>query len=135
VLERILDLLNERGSKWKAAEHKLFREVFTQKDPEAEPVLKNGPGTLRVEEYEPDPALRDFENIPLKVDIDDYFHREVLRYEPDAWMDRTKDKIGYEINFNRYFYRRTPPRSLEEIDADLKGTEKEILKLLGEITV
>jgi type I restriction enzyme M protein len=59
----------------------------------------------------------------------------VLRYEPDAWMDRTKDKIGYEINFNRYFYRRTPPRSLEEIDADLKGTEKEILKLLGEITV
>jgi type I restriction enzyme M protein len=52
----------------------------------------------------------------------------------DAWMDRAKDKVGYEINFNRYFYKYTPPRALEEIDADLKDAENEILKLLNEVT-
>ncbi|MFH1112872.1 MAG: class I SAM-dependent DNA methyltransferase [Pseudomonadota bacterium] len=135
VLERILALLNQQGSKWKAPEHKLFRDVFTQKDPEAEPVLKNAKSASRNAEYEPDPALRDFENIPLKADIDDYFHREVLPYVPDAWMDRTKDKVGYEINFNRHFYHYTPPRSMEDIDADLKRAEEEIIRLLGEVTV
>jgi type I restriction enzyme M protein len=49
-------------------------------------------------------------------------------------MDRTKDKVGYEINFNRHFYRYTPPRSLEEIDAELKLAEEEIMRLLGEVT-
>lgn len=134
VLERILDLLDERGSKWKAPEHKLFRDVFTQKEPEAKPVLKSAKSVSRVAEYEPDPALRDFENIPLKVDIDEYFLREVLPYVSDAWMDRTKDKVGYEINFNRHFYRYVPSRPLREIDADLKQSEQEILKLLREVT-
>ncbi|MBI4553892.1 MAG: N-6 DNA methylase, partial [Candidatus Latescibacteria bacterium] len=130
VLERILDLLHERRSRWKAAEHKLFRDVFTQKDPDAEPVLKGG----RDEGYDPDADLRDFENVPLKDDIDEYFCREVLPHVPDAWMDRSKDKVGYEINFNRHFYRYTPPRPLEEIDADLKQAEEEILRLLREVT-
>ena len=133
--EGILDLLNERESKWKAAEHKLFREVFTQKDPEAEPVLKGARSASRVAEYEPDPTLRDFENIPLKVDIEEYFCREVLPYVPDAWMDRTRDKVGYEINFNRHFYHYIPPRPLREIDADLKQAEEEISRLLREVTV
>ena len=84
--------------------------------------------------YSPDPALRDFENIPLKEDIDAYFRREVLPYVPDAWMDRSKDKMGYEINFNRHFYRYNPPRSLAEIDADLKKAEEEVLHLLNEVT-
>ena len=53
---------------------------------------------------------------------------------PDAWMDRSKDKIGYEFNFNRHFYKYTPPRSLEEIDADLKDTEVEIMRLLREVS-
>ena len=112
------------------AEQKLFRDVFTRKDPEAEPVRSSE----REEGYEPDADLRDFENMPLKEDIDAYFHREVLPHVPDAWMDRSKDKVGYEINFNRHFYRYTPPRPLEEIDADLKQAEEEIMRLLREVT-
>jgi len=101
---------------------------FTDKDPVAEPVRTNPHG------YEPDPDLRDFENVPLKEDIDEYFRREVLPHVPDAWMDRTKDKVGYEINFNRHFYRYQVPRSLEAIDADLKRAEEEIVRLLREVT-
>jgi type I restriction enzyme M protein len=130
VNAQIDDLLHERKSRWKTPERKLFRSVFTQKDPEAEPVAKGG----RDEGYEPDADLRDFENIPLEDDIDAYFRREVLPHVPDAWMDRTKDKVGYEINFNRHFYRYTPPRPLEEIDADLKRAEEEVTRLLREVT-
>ncbi len=128
--ERIQDLLNDRGSRWKASEHKLFRSVFTRKNPEAEPVAKGE----RDEGYDPDPDLRDFENVPLKDDINAYFELEVLPHVPDAWMDRSKDKIGYEINFNRYFYEYSLPRPLGEIDADLKNVEAEILRLLQEVT-
>ena len=71
--------------------------------------------------------------MPLKDDIDAYFEREVRPHVLDAWMDRSKDKVGYEINFNRYFYRYTPPRPLEEIDAELKQAEEEILRLLKEV--
>jgi len=130
VWERIQDLLHEHRSKWKKAEQKRFRDVFTCKDPEADPVA-NGAADGG---YEPDPDLRDFENVPLKEDIDAYFEREVLPHMTDAWMDRSKDKVGYEINFNRHFYKYTPPRSLEEIDADLKEAEEEILRLLREVT-
>jgi type I restriction enzyme M protein len=130
VWERIQDLLHERKSRWKAPEQKLFRSVFTQKDPEAEPVAKGG----HDDGYEPDPDLRDFENVLLKEDIDAYFEREVRPHVPDAWMDRSKDKVGYEINFNRHFYKYTPPRPLEEIDAELKQAEEEILRLLREVT-
>lgn len=130
VWSRIEDVLHERRSRWKATEQKLFRSVFTQKDPEAEPVAKGG----RDDEYEPDSDLRDFENVPLKDDIDAYFEREVRPHVPDAWMDRGKDKVGYEINFNRHFYKYTPPRPLEEIDAELKKAEEEIMRLLREVT-
>jgi len=130
VWERIQDLLHERRSKWKKTEEKLFRDVFTQKDPEVKPVTKG----RRDNSYEPDTELRDFENVPLKEDIDAYFEREVRPHVPDAWMDRTKDKVGYEINFNRHFYKYTPPRPLEEIDADLKQAEEEIMRLLREVT-
>ncbi len=130
VWERIADLLNERRSRWKATEQKLFRSVFTQKDPETEAVVAVG----RDGGYEPDADLRDFENVPLKDDIDAFFEREVHPHVPDAWMDRNKDKVGYEINFNRHFYKHTPPRPLEEIDADLKQAEEEIVRLLREVT-
>jgi type I restriction enzyme M protein len=130
VWAQIQDLLHTCKSRWKASEHKLFRSVFTQKDPEAEPVAKGG----RNEGYEPDADLRDFENVPLKDDINAYFEREVRPHVPDAWMDRTKDKVGYEINFNRHFYKYTPPRPLEEIDAELKLAEQEIMRLLREVT-
>ena len=130
VWKRIEDLLHARQSYWKATEKKLFRSVFTQKDPEAKPVNRGGGD----DGYEPDADLRDFENVPLKDDIDAYFEREVRPYVLDAWMDRSKDKVGYEINFNRYFYKFTPPRPLEEIDADLKKAEEQIVRLLREMT-
>jgi len=115
-------------AKWKSSEHKLFREVFTVKDPECAKVVKDK------NEFEADPDLRDYENIPLEKDIDDYYEREVLPHLPDAWMDRTKDKVGYEINFNRYFYNHIPPRDLKVIDKELKIVEQQIMELLKEIT-
>ena len=130
VWRRFEDVLRTRESRWKAAERGLFRTVFTQKDPEAEPVAKGD----RDGGYEPDTELRDFENVPLKDDVDTYFEREVRPNVPDAWMDRSKDKVGYEINFNRHFYKYTPPRTLEVIDAELKQAEEEIMRLLREVT-
>ncbi|QHP53709.1 SAM-dependent DNA methyltransferase [Pectobacterium carotovorum subsp. carotovorum] len=93
-------------------------------------------------EYEPDPALKDTENILLKEDIISYVLREVRPYVADAWIDReTLDeqdggigKVGYEINFNRVFFQYQPPRQLEEIDAELAGVEQRILDLLREVT-
>jgi type I restriction enzyme M protein len=78
--------------------------------------------------------LRDFENVPFKEDIDAYFEREVQPHLSEAWMDRSKDKVGYEINFNCHFYKYTPARSLEKIDAELKQAEEEIMRLLREVT-
>ncbi len=130
VWNRISALLQSRNSRWKAHEKKIFRSVFTHKNPDAEPVA----GTGRAPGYEPDPSLRDFETVRLKDDIDDYFEREVRPHVPDAWMDRSKDRVGYEINFNRHFYKYTAPRPLEVIDAELKEAEERIMRLLREVT-
>ena len=127
VWDRIEDVLHERRSRWRAPEQKAFRAVFTGRDPAAQPVRRD-------KGFEPDPDLRDYENVPLKDDIDAYFAREVLPHVPDAWMDRGKDKVGYEINFNRHFYKYTPPRPLECIDRELKDAEREIMRLLAEVT-
>ena len=129
VRERIAGLLRARESFWRKSEHRLFRDVFTVRDPDAEPVRAEGGG----DGFEPDPKLRDFENVPLADDVDAYFAREVRPHVPDAWMDRGKDKAGCEINFNRHFHTCTPPRPLEEIDADLKRAEEEIVRLLREV--
>lgn len=83
---------------------------------------------------EPDPTLRDYENVPLSEDIDTYMQREVLPHVPDAWVDESKTKIGYEIGFNRYFYKYTAPRPLAEIEAELKQIEREIADMLVEVT-
>ena len=79
---------------------------------------------------QPDSALRDTENVPLIENIAAYFQREVLPHAPDAWIDETKSKIGYEIPFNRHFYVFEPPRSLAEIDADLKTCISRILEMI-----
>lgn len=76
--------------------------------------------------------LRDNEKIKLTEDIDDYFEREVIPYYPEAWMDRSKDKIGYEINFTKYFYKYEPPRNLEDIEVDIKSITAEIDELVKE---
>jgi len=130
VSDCIEDILHQRKSTWKKAEKNLFRSVFTQKDPKAEPVARDG----HDDACEPDADLRDFENVPLKDDIEAYFVREVRPHVSDAWIDRSKDKVGYEINFNRHFYKFTPPRPLEAIDAELKQAEEEIMRLLREVT-
>ena len=90
---------------------------------------------------EPDTDLRDHELVPLKEDWRDYMEREVKPFVPDAWVDENHrdmrdgevGRVGYEINFNRYFYRYVPPRPLEEIDAELKTLEAEIAGLLREV--
>lgn len=84
---------------------------------------------------EPDSELRDYENVPLKEDIDSYFQREVIPHVPEAWIDHDKTKVGYEIPFNRHFYKYVPPRPLEEIDAELDKVTAEILELLQEVHV
>jgi type I restriction enzyme M protein len=92
-------------------------------------------GNLRVVEYEPDTDLRDTEQIPLLEDggIEGFISREVLPYAPDAWIDGTKTQIGYEISFNRYFYKPQPLRNLEEIRADILTLNEETEGLLSEI--
>ncbi|MCF3641850.1 type I restriction-modification system subunit M [Rhizobium sp. TRM95111] len=90
---------------------------------------------------EPDPELRDYELVPFKEDWRAYVAREVTPFVPDAWVDeayrddadRGVGRVGYEINFNRYFYRYTPPRPLTEIDAELKALEADIAGLLSEV--
>lgn len=92
---------------------------------------------------EPDSSLRDTENIPLGQDVQEYFEREVIPYVPNAWIntkvtdhkDGELGKIGYEIPFTRHFYEYKPPRDLKEIETDIQETEKELAKLLKELTV
>jgi type I restriction enzyme M protein len=92
-------------------------------------------GKSRVVEYEPDPELRDTEQVPLLEDggIDAFLTREVLPYAPLAWYDPAAVKVGYEISFTRYFYKPAPMRTLEEIRADILAVERETEGLLAEI--
>ncbi len=130
IWSQIEEFLRGRKVRWKLGEQKMFRSTFTVTDLNAKAVRKSN----QPNDHEPDPALRDFENVPLKNNIDEFFEREVQPHISDAWLDRTKDKIGYEINFNKYFYRYVPPRSLEAIDVELEGAEQKILELLREVT-
>ena len=92
-------------------------------------------GVPAVVEYEPDPDLRDTEQIPLQEPggIEAFLRREVLSYAPDAWYQPDSVKTGYEISFTRYFYKPQPMRTLAEIRADILALEKETEGLLGEI--
>ena len=90
--------------------------------------------TNRKGEPEPDPDLRDYENVPLREDIDEYFEREIQPHVPDAWIDYSKTKVGYEIPFNRYFYTFKPPRPLDEIGADLIGVTDSIVEMIEGVT-
>ena len=95
----------------------------------------------REDRPEPDPELRDTENVPLREDVESFFEREVKPHVPDAWIDANRRDpqdgevglVGYEINFNRYFYEYRPPRPLEEIEADIQQVEKEIMAMLREV--
>lgn len=80
-----------------------------------------------------DSSLRDFESIPLKTDIDTYFQEEVLRFVPDAWMERSKDKVGCEFPFTKLFYRFKPLRDRSEILSELLALDKELETELQEL--
>lgn len=85
-----------------------------------------------IAEYEPDPELRDTEQVPLLEEggIEAFIRREVLPYTPDAWIKNSATKIGYEVSFTRHFYKPQPLRTLEEITADIFAIEQEAEGLL-----
>lgn len=111
---------------------KSILDAITWKNENAERVIKKTEknGTLV---YEADSDLRDTENVPLAQDIHDYFEREVLQHIPDAWIDESKTVKGYEVSFTRYFYNYVPPRSIEDITAEIFALEKETDGILNEI--
>jgi type I restriction enzyme M protein len=111
-----------------APELKAVVSALSERDETAE-ICRNRDG-----EAEPDAELRDTENVPLKESIQAYFEREVLPHVPDAWIDHSKTKIGYEIPLNRHFYRYEPPRELAVIEGEIKALEADIVRLLGEVT-
>ena len=98
------------------------------------PLIENGKVvTDRSGNPKPDSGLRDTENIPLKEDITNYMQQEVLPHVPDAWVDDSKTKVGYEINFTKYFYEYKPLRSLEDIRADILALEEQTDGLIKEV--
>jgi len=122
---KVLDAADRKAKlKLTAPEEKAILEALGEKDETAE-ICRDSKGNP-----EPDPDLRDTENVPLKEDIATYFKREVLPHVPDAWIDESKTKVGYEIPLNRLFYQYVPPRPLTEIDAEIKALEKEIFEML-----
>jgi len=161
VVERPLRLAgvpgHKQGRAYLAAEIRALKESH-ERDDEAEPIIKRihrtgtrpDPlhglfeatidGKRRVVEYEPDTDLRDTEQIPLTEPanghpdgITAFITREVLPYVPDAWVDESKTKIGYEISFTRHFYKPTPLRTLDEIRADIRALQEETEDLLADI--
>jgi len=134
--EKELDkALNQAHVSIKAPLRKAILNALSQQDETASICLdKKG-------QPEPDTSLRDTENVPLKEDIFEYFEREVKPFVADAWIDENyrdvldgqTGRVGYEINFNRYFYKYQPPRPLEEIEKEIQILQKEIIDLLGEL--
>lgn len=133
AFEQALDEASKNsGVKLDAATRKAILAALGERNEKAEICLdKDG-------EQEADPELRDTENVPLKEDVQEYFEREVKPYVPDAWIntslvdpqDKKPGRVGYEINFNRYFYSYQPPRPLEEIESEIQVLQAEIAELL-----
>ena len=116
------------GVKPAAPERKAIISALGERDPQAA-ICTDKDG-----KPEPDTDLRDTETVPLLEDVGDYMAREVLPHVPDAWVDHSKTKFGYEIPLNRHFYVYEPPRPLDEIEADLQTLENEITAMLAEVT-
>ncbi|KKD09757.1 type I restriction-modification system subunit M [Streptomyces sp. WM6386] len=129
ALVALKDAVVAAGLLWPAGAPfaKAVREAIGVRDADGEVQLVKGAS-------EPDSELRDYENVPLGEDVEDYLKREVHPHVPNAWIDHSKTRVGYEIPFTRHFYVYKPPRPLAEIDADLKALETEIQGLLGEVT-
>ena len=137
AFEDILDAaVKKAGLKLPSPVRKAVLSTLSERDPAAEICRDRG------SKPEPDPELRDTERVPLAEDVNAFFEREVSPHVPDAWIDESKRDakdgevgvIGYEINFNRYFYRYSPPRPLEDIETDIRHIEADIVQMLREIT-
>jgi len=135
--ERVLDAAARKGGvKLPAPARKAILSALSQRD-ETAAICRDKDGNP-----EPDPELRDTESVPLAESVEVFFEREVRPHVPDAWIDTSRRDpkdgqvglVGYEINLNRYFYRYTPPRPLEEIEAEIRGIESDILRMLAEVT-
>ncbi len=134
--EAVLDkAARKAGVKLAAPIKKAILSALSERNERAE-ICRDGNG-----HPEPDPELRDSESVPLSESVESFFEREVKPHVPDAWIDTSRrDRqdgqigiIGYEINFNRYFYEYRPPRPLEEIEADIQAVEKDIVAMLREV--
>jgi type I restriction enzyme M protein len=128
----VTDTIKQEKLKLDAKALKPILDVVSWKNEDAERVIKKTEKDGAIV-YEADSYLRDTENVPLGEDIQTYFEREVLQHIPDAWIDHSKTKKGYEISFTRYFYDYVPPRSIEEITAEILQLEKETDGILNEI--
>ena len=137
AFEDILDAaVKKAGLKLPAPARKAVLSALSERNPAAE-ICRDRDG-----KPEPDPELRDTERVPLAEDVNAFFEREVRPHVPDAWIDESKRDakdgqigvVGYEINFNRYFYRYSPPRPLEDIETDIRHIEADIVRMLREVT-
>ena len=137
TFEGILDAaVKKAGLKLPAPARRAVLNALAERD-EAATICRIPDGNT-----EPDPELRDTERVPLAEDLNSFFEREVRPHVPDAWIDETKRDardgkvgiVGYEINFNRYFYRYSLPRSLQDIESDVQGIEADIIRMLHDLT-
>jgi type I restriction enzyme M protein len=156
VMEEVDEEAADQDVKLTAKRQKLLQTALAGKDEAAQPVIRrmHKPSKVKADplhglfdatidgkkcvvEYEPDSELRDTEQVPLLEEggIEAFFRREVLPHVPDAWIDESAAKTGYEISFTRYFYKPQPLRSLEEIRADIEALEKETEGLLQQVLV
>jgi type I restriction enzyme M protein len=152
--ERVDAALDQLGLKLGAADKKTIMQTVSRRVETAPPVVAkiHKPGKAKADplhgrheatsggkkcivEYEPDSELRDSEQVPLLEEggIEAFVRREVLPYTPDAWIDESANKIGYEVSFNRHFYKPQPLRTLDEIRADILAVQKEAEGLVGDI--
>ncbi len=155
-IAEIEKIAENEGIKFTSKRQKTLQTMLAERDEAAQPVIKkiHKTGKLKADpihgrfaitlkgaqtfvEYEPDTDLRDTEQIPLLEEggIEAFFEREVLLHVPDAWIDSSSTKIGYEISFTRYFYKPQPMRTLKEIRADIEALERETEGLLAQILI
>jgi type I restriction enzyme M protein len=119
--------------------HPVIKKIYKAGKFEADPIHGLFQTTLEgkrcVVEYEPDIELRDTEQVPLQEvgGIEGFIRRDVLPHAPDAWVDKSSTRVGYEISFSRYFYKPQPMRTLAEIRADILAVERETEGLLAQI--
>ena len=134
--EQVKQVINEYELNGETEISKIFpNEIFGYTKVTVEqPLIENGfVKTDKKGNAKADSKLRDYESIPLSESVEEYFEREVIPHLPDAWMERKKDKVGYEINFTKYFYEYKPLRAVEDILSDLAQLEEETKALTKDL--